>query len=353
MNIYIDSENVSHDSFNEIRNYYFKLNKEILSIKVFNDWTLNTGIKWNKLCRNFSLDQIQCQKRKNSVDFSIITNIIDDMIIDDFTSNKITNILIVSSDTDYINVTNRVRKTGRVIDVYSPHFKNSMYTRQNSLFINNGYDINQDILNDEYQNSYPIPTEAQIKLIKISDSDTDKELYINDSKRSIIIAFRWYNSNKKPFRRINLQEFLMIYKKIVNLNIVKNHIKCEKDLYKYKDCIKIIKDEEQIEYIEFTGNEQIYKKYYIFCIESVYDDITTCFNYNQCEKTPFISLKHLFNNIYLLLHKNILHTKRDHILEIIKTSNTFQFYLKNNKCFFKDKFFVEGDFIFIKDNFYF
>lgn len=343
MNIYIDSENISHDSFNEIRNHYINSELKILTIKVFNDWTLNTAIKWNKLCRIFSLDQIQCPKRKNSVDFAIITNIIDDMFIDDFSSKNIKKILIISSDTDYINVTNRVRKTGRDIEVFSPHFKNSMYFRQDKMFNSDGYDITDDISNGDYENPYnfyPPPKGIHTIFTENTSSEEDSE-ETDEVKRCIIRVFRWHNTNKRPFRRINLNEFLETYKKLVNIGIIENFITNETDLYKYCDCIRIIEDN-LIKYIEFIGNEQMYKKYYTCCVKSVFDDIKTAFNYNRGKKA-FVKIYDIFNNLHLLLHKNILHTKRDHIYEIIKTEESFKKYFEENRSIFEKTYFLTGD----------
>lgn len=349
MNIYIDSENISHDSFNEIRNHYINSKYKILTIKVFNDWTLNTAMKWNKLCRIFSLDQIQCPKRKNSVDFAIIMNIIDDMFIDDFSSKNIEKILIISSDTDYINVTNRVRKTGRDIEVFSPHFKNSMYSRQYKMF-NNGYDIIEDISNGEYENPYnffPPPKGVHTVFTENTNSEDDDSEEMDEAKRCIIRAFRWHNPNKRPFRRINLNDFLETYKNLVNVGIIENFITNETDLYKYCDCIRIIEDN-SIKYIEFIGNEQMYRKYYTCCVESVFDDIKTAFNYNRGHKNC-VNILDIFSNLHLLLHKNILHTKREHIYEIIKTEDSFKKYFKDNNLIFEKSYYLMADCIMYKN----
>ena len=349
MNIYIDSENISHDSFNEIRNHYINSKYKILGIKVFNDWTLNTAAKWNKLCRIFSLDQIQCPKRKNSVDFAIITNIIDDMFIDDFSSKNIEKILIISSDTDYINVTNRVRKTGRDIEVFSPHFKNSMYSRQDNMFTCNEYDITQDISVGEYENPYnfyPPPKGIHTKFTEQTSSEEDETDDSDEAKRCIIRVFRWHNPNKRPFRRINLNNFIESYKNLVNIGIIENFIDNESDLYKYRDCIQIIEDNSK-KYIEFIGNEQMYRKYYTCCVESVYDDIKTAFNYNRGNHTC-IKILDIFNNLHLLLHKNILHTKRDHIYELMKTEESFKKYFIENISVFGKSFVLMTDSIMYK-----
>ena len=86
----------------------------------------------------------------------------------------------------------------------------------------------------------------------------------------------------------------------------------------------------------------MYKKYYTCCVKSVFDDIKTAFNYNRGKKA-FVKIYDIFNNLHLLLHKNILHTKRDHIYEIIKTEESFKKYFEENRSIFEKTYFLTGD----------
>lgn len=352
MNVYIDSENISSVTFNIVRNHYLKSKFKILSVKIFNDWSLTITEKWNKLCRMYSLEQVQCPKRKNSVDFSIIINIMNDIHFDDLTIKKIKKIMIISSDTDYICITNEVRQTGRDIEVYSPYYDNSMYRRQERVYVNDGYAIENDIHLDEQNSLYNVYDVFHKNFDEYSSDDSNKEVakkrYFKDTekqvRRSITKTFRWINSNKRPFRRIKFDDFTIGYQRLVHLNVIRKNINWNEEIHKFSDCVILIEDND-VQYIDFVGNEQIYKKYQTFSVESVLDDLITVFNYNNTyanDSVPSLKINSLFENMYTLLQKNMLHTKREHLSEIIRSPESFKKYFSENKKL-RDHFFIEHD----------
>lgn len=357
MNVYIDSENISPLTFNTVRNHYLNSKLKILSVKIFNDWSLTITEKWNKLCRMYSLEQIQCPKRKNSVDFSIIINIINDIHLDDLTIKKIKKILIISSDTDYICITNQVRQKGRDIEVFSPYYDNSMYRRQERIYVNDGYDIEKEIYSDEQNGLYSVYDvfHKSKNVEEYSSDDSNKEVIKKQNykdtekqvRRGITKTFRWINSNKRPFRRVKFEDFKIGYQRLVHLNVIKQNINWSEEIHNYSDCIILIEDND-VQYIDFVGNEQIYKKYHTFSVKSVLDDMITVFNYNNTQTNdsiPCLKISSLFENMYLLLQKNMLHTKREHLTEIIRSKDSFKKYFDENKEL-HDHFFIERDCVF-------
>lgn len=363
MNIYIDSENVSPSSYEKIRHYYLNLKLDILSIKVFNDWSLNTTCKWNKLCRIFSLDQVQCPKRKNSVDFSIIIHIMNDIHVDDLQVQKIRKILIVSSDTDFINITNEIRKTGRAVEVYSPYIENSMYYRQNHMYADDLCTMDTLLQNHNDNSTYDIYHKSTVtpSLDDASSEDTiqyDQALSHADKKTRRVIAkvFRWHNSNKRPFRKIPLNAYIDTYNTLVSKNLVEqNNLDFENEINAYDDCVLVTKDG----FVQFVGNETLYKKYETFCPECVLDDLFTLFDYTHTthngmsmpEMCPcygnskYVSINDVLSSANVLIQKHILHTKRDILLEIMQNVISFQKYFKKHKTFFYPHFSIKNDFL--------
>ena len=138
MNIYIDAENISYKEFDTIKNHYVMDCYKILSMKVYGDWNRSDMQKWYELCKKYSIDQKQCisNPKKGVVDFNIVIDIMDDVYNDMISKNNvIRKILIVSSDSDFIHIHNRIVKTGIEAEIFSPiSFHTSKYKIHDTLF---------------------------------------------------------------------------------------------------------------------------------------------------------------------------------------------------------------------------
>lgn len=123
MNIYIDSENVPHTEYQTIINKYSQHNKPILSIKVFADWSSAQCKKWYDCCkRNILVEQKQCIKKphKQTIDVNIITDVMNDILIDKQMKNDaIKEVIIVSSDMDFIPLLKTIKKYGILVEVFT------------------------------------------------------------------------------------------------------------------------------------------------------------------------------------------------------------------------------------------
>jgi hypothetical protein len=123
MNIYIDSENVPHTEYQTIINKYSQHNKPILSIKVFADWSSAQSKKWYDCCkRNILVEQKQCIKKpqKQTIDVNIITDVMNDILVDKQMKNDaIKEVIIVSSDMDFIPLLKTIKKYGILVECFT------------------------------------------------------------------------------------------------------------------------------------------------------------------------------------------------------------------------------------------
>lgn len=165
MNIYIDSENVPHTEYQTIINKYSQHNKPILSIKVFADWSSAQSKKWYDCCkRNILVEQKQCIKKphKQTIDVNIITDVMNDILIDKQMKNDaIKEVIIVSSDMDFIPLLKTIKKYGILVECFTcDPFKPGPDLMSDT---DNDIDIEQVIYeNREYHcpNNYPQANQA-------------------------------------------------------------------------------------------------------------------------------------------------------------------------------------------------
>lgn len=113
MNIYIDSENINSRMFENILTRFH--NHSILTTKVFADWTESTSKHWVAYCRQktsqfIEMIQILKKPKKQSIDFGIIVDILNDVLNDKQTNNAIKHVVIISSDMDYIQLVKMLKK---------------------------------------------------------------------------------------------------------------------------------------------------------------------------------------------------------------------------------------------------
>ena len=170
MNIYIDSENVPHTEYQTIINKYSQHNKPILSIKVFADWSSAQSKKWYDCCkRNILVEQKQCIKKpqKQTIDVNIITDVMNDILVDKQMKNDaIKEVIIVSSDMDFIPLLKTIKKYGILVecftcDPFKPgpdlmsdtdiDIENVIYENREYHAPNNYPQVNNNPMNNNYQ----------------------------------------------------------------------------------------------------------------------------------------------------------------------------------------------------------
>ncbi len=356
MNIYIDAENVSYKEFDTIKKHYVNDCHQILSLKVYGDWCRMDMQKWYALCKKYSIDQKQCinNPKKGVVDFNIVIDIMDDVYNDIITKNKIIRkILIVSSDSDFIHIHNRIVKTGIDMEIFSPiSFHNSKYKTHNTLFTTNSsitIDNNNTTpitIKPEQQEEYPIhssfenshsyfdedtdeddedmfkndSSDEYSEVSDDNDDDNDEEYntYNNDDdyynslcseeninavKLNIATCFKWINKKGSPTKPINEQKFKNTYKLLESNNIF-DKIHNIDYIFEYLSHFQLI------EYIVVDNFRKIKVNYQITNDISKINELTMCYRYQNKKNLPVL-FSTFISNIGVLKDKNIIKFKFD------------------------------------------
>lgn len=354
MNIYIDAENVSYKEFDTIKNYYVNDCYKILSLKVYGDWHRLDMQKWYELCKKYSIDQKQCinNPKKGVVDFNIVIDIMDDVYNDMISKNHvIRKILVISSDSDFIHIHNRIVKTGIDIEIFSPiSFHNSKYKIHDTLFtpsssitIDNN-NITTTTMNPEQPEEYPINSSYENSHSYFEDTDEDDEdmfennlsdeyseiseddddddedeeynTYNNDDdyynslcseetvnkvKHNIGVCFKWINKKSNPTKPVNEQKFKNTYKLLESNNIF-DKIQNIDNIFEYLSHFQLI------EYIVVDNFRKIQVNYPITNDISKINELTMCYRYQNKENMPVL-FSTFICNICLLKDKNIIKFK--------------------------------------------
>ena len=362
MNIYIDAENVSYKEFDTIKNYYVNDSYKILSLKVYGDWHRLDMQKWYELCKKYSIDQKQCinQPKKGVVDFNIVIDIMDDVYNDMISKNNvIRKILVVSSDSDFIHIHNRIVKTGIDIEIFSPiSFHNSKYKIHDTLFISsssitidNNNTTNTTVspeqpenypINSSYENSHSYFEDTdeddeddkedeededmfennlsdEYSEISEDDDDDNSEEYntyeddddyynslcseesVNKMKQNIGICFKWINKKENPTKPVNEQKFKNTYKLLESNNMFDKILNVD-HIFEYLSHFQLI------EYIVVDNFRKIKVNYPITNDISKINELTMCYRYQNKENIPVLFSTFLCN-ICLLKDKNIIKFK--------------------------------------------
>lgn len=334
MNVYIDGENVSYNDFNLIKEKYLQDVHNILSIKVYGDWTKDEMKRWHKLCKKYSIDQKQCTNipKKNVVDFHIVIDILDDIHTNDM--NILKKILIVSSDSDYIVIHNRVVKSNIDIEVFSPaDCKHSKYKDHDKLFqldstisikdnryrerivhshfsdeeyYEDMYDSNNYMSSDVDDNYMPSDENVYHSTNGMRSTFCDEE-DITKLMKNIILCFRWLNKRKNPYKSISIKNFKNTYKVLSDANILES-VKNYNEVYDYLIFIGkiiIVNTEDNVELIDLNYNETVFYENGLQYTDLRLIDIIMCYKYNN-SKNKKVEYEEFFKNMELLWKKNIL-----------------------------------------------
>lgn len=154
MNIYIDSENINSKMFENILTRYH--NHSILTTKVFADWTESNSKSWVKYCKQTSqfIEMVQILKKakKQSIDFAIIVDILNDVLNDKQTNNAINHIVIISSDMDYMQLVKMLKKHNINAEIVDPRLEHTnMVTSDEDENLKRDNIKHIDLLRNDYE----------------------------------------------------------------------------------------------------------------------------------------------------------------------------------------------------------
>ncbi len=134
--IFIDGENMSCTLIEE----YLNISKEygeIISKKVYGDFTNQTLTSWNKTGKEYGMDLVQVSssgKGKSTTDIKLIVD-----LLRDFYNNRDNIFVIVTNDSDFVEVGKVIREeNGFVVNIHKSECSNTMqhtFTRTHSVDI--------------------------------------------------------------------------------------------------------------------------------------------------------------------------------------------------------------------------
>ena len=190
--VYIDADNVSYKSVNQIMSSCN--DSDIIIKKIYSDWTNVRMKRWSDKAREYGFQGIQCfgSKKKQTSDIYMITDIINDL----YSNNFIEKIILATSDIDFTNLCHVIKSKNKKLIIFTP---------QKSSLSN----LTSEEETEEHVNKKP---------------------RLNNSDKTLI------NILKKPLLNNNTMTISKYKKKLKdilpnNFNIDFNHI--EKELNKY------------------------------------------------------------------------------------------------------------------------
>lgn len=372
MNIYVDGENIAYKDFDAIKNKYLEECHKILSIKIYGDWSREDMKKWYTLCKTYSIDQKQCINipKKGAVDFNIVIDIMDDIYNDIITNMRILKkILIVSSDSDFLHIHNRIVRFNIDAEVYSPRDYQSNKYREHDMLFNNDASItidnsnrvvthnthtfynhendtdyytesdsnNDDAFSDDAFSDVTSNTESQTSdmsdtcnidiynntLLDEEEYDHFTDQNIENCMKNVLICFRWINKKKKPYKATNVDEFNKTYDFLSSSNILENVTNFDK-MYNYLFYTnKLVVDsstDNKKETIKPGYYDEVFYKYGLINVKI--NDLCMCYRYNNIEN-KHVLFKQFYTNMQFLKDKNVL-------LEKLVDKSELEYNLKNN-----------------------
>jgi hypothetical protein len=210
--IYIDADNVSYKCIDDIITKSSDYN--IISKKIYADWTHESMKKWAEKARKYGFEGIQCfgNKFKQTSDVYMITDVINDL----YTNNHLQVIILATSDIDFTRLCHIIKSKNKKLVIFTPQ-KSSLENMSE----------NSKIISDKFTNSENITMPKKSKKRK---------------KRNNLLELL-----KKPFDNCNVLNISKYKKKLKSLMIYENisykfdfnHIDTE--LRKYPKYFGIIK----------------------------------------------------------------------------------------------------------------
>lgn len=114
--IYIDADNVSYKSVNQIMSTC--KDSDIIIKKIYSDWTDVKMKRWSDKAREYGFQGIQCfgNKKKQTSDIYMITDIINDL----YSNNFIEKIILATSDIDFTNLCHLIKSKNKKLVLFTP-----------------------------------------------------------------------------------------------------------------------------------------------------------------------------------------------------------------------------------------
>lgn len=260
--IYIDADNVSYKSIDEILSRANNCN--ILLKKIYADWTHESMKKWAEKAKKYGLQGIQCfgNERKQTSDIYMVTDIINDLYVNEF----IEMVILATSDIDFTHLCHIIKSKNKKLVIFTPQKSN----------ISNLETIVKKI---KVETEEPIAKKQKLtpkKEITISNKGEDKIIdYLMEAmKDSNSIYISKYKKNLKK----------IVPGKIKGFDV--NHI--DKELVKYPNHFSLMKKGNKIKVLglfqlhcyskeDFDNNKEL--------IESKHNEIFKIHNYEKIVKT--------------------------------------------------------------------
>jgi len=194
MQVFIDADNISYKLFNNIKSELINFPDEIQSINVYADWSKSETNNWIEVCKNNGLNPIMATryvKLKESSDMKIAVDIMQTL----YELQHVNTYVIVSNDTDFIQIVNTLKKKGkRVIGIGSAN-KNKILKDSYNNF------ISIDKLSKRFYKRRDKKRVNKDKKIKMEEDIYNKSIEI------IELAFDTRNSFNATFINDKLKKF--------------------------------------------------------------------------------------------------------------------------------------------------
>tara|TARA_A100001015_G_scaffold312262_1_gene417093 strand:+ start:150 stop:923 length:774 start_codon:yes stop_codon:yes gene_type:complete len=253
--IYIDADNVSYKSIEEIISNSY--NSNVIIKKIFADWTHDSMHKWAKKARQYGFQGIQCfgNEKKQTSDIYMITDIINDL----YNNPHIEMIILATSDIDFTHLCHLIKSKNKKLVIFTPQ-KSS---------ITNLVEVEE---NTEQELSIPNKKNKKKPL-------NDNLNYLEDAMGDNI--FLYISEFKK-----NLKKIVPIKNKSMDIN----HI--DKELIKYPKNFGLIKKGKKIKVVglfhllKYSKDDFIKKK---LEIESEYYEIFKIYDYNKLTNILYLT----------------------------------------------------------------
>jgi len=139
--IYIDADNVSYKCIDDIITKLSDYN--IISKKIYADWTNESMKKWAEKARKYGFEGIQCfgNKFKQTSDVYMITDVINDL----YTNNHLQVIILATSDIDFTRLCHIIKSKNKKLVIFTPQKSSLENMSENSKIISDKFTNSENI----------------------------------------------------------------------------------------------------------------------------------------------------------------------------------------------------------------
>ena len=268
--IYIDADNVSYKSVDEILNRANNCN--ILIKKIYADWTHESMKKWAEKAKKLGFQGIQCfgNERKQTSDIYMVTDIINDLYNNEF----IEMVILATSDIDFTHLCHIIKSKNKKLVIFAPQKSNI----SNLETIAKNINVKSEEPETKKQKLSPKVEKKQ----KVEKKHDDKYIsYLMEAmKDSNSIYISKYKKNLKK----------ILPSKLKGLDV--NHI--DKELVKYPNHFSLMKKGNKIKVLglfhlhsyssdDFNNNKEVIESKHneIFKLHSYEKIVNIVNNYNS------------------------------------------------------------------------